>query len=666
MAATYLTIGSKFKPFSYDELVRPLQEATEAHQALETEYADLDTKAGVWENIANEQTDPVAHRMYKQYSDDLRAQADILATQGLTPGARQNLMRMKGRYSQEITPIENAYTRRRTLADEQRKALAENPTLMFQRDVNTMSLDDFIANPELDYGASYSGALLTQQVSNAAANLRREMQNNPRKWQSILGGQYYETLMRTGFTSDEINKAIAGTKDANPILTGIVNDVLSSSGMSGWADKSTMLKARAYANQGLWGAIGETGYDTLQNRQWDLDAAAARSGKDEEENVTEPLGTVEWGIQTGTKRQERKMEEAVQFAQGLTETEYDGQTYIMSPDLKSYAYFVEHPEEAEGYAEWRDEMWRQRVEELRNSSTEGSFIKDARDLISERKKFDKTYPEIPTKESLDRLIKRDQKDIKELEDKWGYIADDPIVSMQVGSKYEQVKSHTPIITTPFGENPTDMDKVIKRIQKSNTPLYEYDFNTQSQGKKIDTSKMAEIKKTIVSADMDRYGRIIFQTEGGKFYQYEGTNQDRAVQREIQGFIGALTNFEREDSSSVEPGGNINYPGILSHEERVYIPEDRLQEDTRIGDFEALLRNGIARPVTSGGNFLWYRATVQDRNGIPVNVVFDRNGIIIGKMSLSDLINGGGVRAFWTSEDLKTYAINRWLDTFSSK
>ena len=144
MATSYVTIGSKFRPFSYDELVRPLQEATVAHQALETEYADLDTKASVWENIANEQTDPKAYQMYKRYSEDLKSQADALASQGLTQVSRQNLLKMKGRYSQEITPIEQAYTRRRQLADEQRKALAENPTLMYQRDASTMSLDDFI------------------------------------------------------------------------------------------------------------------------------------------------------------------------------------------------------------------------------------------------------------------------------------------------------------------------------------------------------------------------------------------------------------------------------------------------------------------------------------------------------------------------------------------
>lgn len=268
MATTYLTIGSKFRPFSYDELVRPLQEATEAHQALETEYADLDTKAGVWENIANEQTDPVAYRMYKQYSDDLRAQADILATQGLAPGARQNLMRMKGRYSQEITPIENAYTRRRALADEQRKALAENPTLMFQRDVNTMSLDDFIANPELDYGASYSGALLAKQAGEMAANLAESIRSDPRQWDSILNGQYWQTMERLGYTPEEIILAAQGNENAPEELRHIVDNVYQSSGMSSWADAATKDRAMEYITSGLYNAIGTTKYDTVQDRSY--------------------------------------------------------------------------------------------------------------------------------------------------------------------------------------------------------------------------------------------------------------------------------------------------------------------------------------------------------------------------------------------------------------
>lgn len=268
MATSYVTIGSKFRPFSYDELVRPLQEATVAHQALETEYADLDTKASVWENIANEQTDPKAYQMYKRYSEDLKSQADTLASQGLTQASRQNLLKMKGRYSQEITPIEQAYTRRRQLADEQRKALAENPTLMYQRDASTMSLDDFIANPEIDYGASYSGALLAKQAGDMASNLAKSMRSDPRKWKHILDGQYWQTMEKSGYTPEEIILASQFNKDAPDELRSIMKQVYESSGIGYWADNSTKRRAIDYITSGLYNAIGTTKYDTLQDRDF--------------------------------------------------------------------------------------------------------------------------------------------------------------------------------------------------------------------------------------------------------------------------------------------------------------------------------------------------------------------------------------------------------------
>lgn len=268
MATSYVTIGSKFRPFSYDELVRPLQEATVAHQALETEYADLDTKASVWENIANEQTDPKAYQMYKRYSEDLKSQADALASQGLTQVSRQNLLKMKGRYSQEITPIEQAYTRRRQLADEQRKALAENPTLMYQRDASTMSLDDFISNPEIDYGASYSGAVLAKQAGDMASNLAKSMRSDPREWEHILGGQYWQTMEKSGYTPEEIILASQFNQDAPEELRNIMKQVYESSGIDSWADNSTKKRAIDYITSGLYNAIGTTKYDTLQDRDF--------------------------------------------------------------------------------------------------------------------------------------------------------------------------------------------------------------------------------------------------------------------------------------------------------------------------------------------------------------------------------------------------------------
>lgn len=674
MAATYLTIGSRFQPFSFAEMVQPLQMYGQEYQRQEDLYNTYAETAGLIGADLNPELDnDILINTYNPYMQALNAAADALATEGLSPGGRRQLQELRRRFGKEITPIKTASEARAKARENWDRMLAQDKTLMTNANPYYQGISAYMngASPETAY---VSGNELYSRGQNLAQAFSRTMREVPEDERLALQGQYFRIVNQYGADSEEADAFMQGAIESIPALAEQVKEILDSSGINteGFtlADKR---KAEQYIIEGMKaGLSGETKVDYLQNRAWGLNV------KEEEEiPVTESLGTVDWGIQTGTKKQERKMEDAIELVDRLTETEYGGQTYLMSPDLKTYAYFVEHPEDIDSYLEWKEEMWNKELENNPN-------LKDLDELValpwwnwqsrdrgiekwaSAQIDFNKRYPNVPSKESLDIMIKNEQEKIKELEDKWGYLTDDSLTSMQIGSRYEQIKSHAPKETTPFGENPTDMDKVIKRIQKSNTPLYEYDFNTQSQGKKVDTSKMAEIKKTIVSADMDRYGRIIFQTEDGKFYQYEGTNQDRAVQREIQGFIGALTNFERDDSSSEEPGGSISYPGILSHEERVYIPEDRLQEGTRVKDFEALLRNGIARPVTSGGNFLWYRATVQDRNGIPVNVVFDNNGIIIGKMSLSDLINGGGVGAFWTSEDLRTYAINRWLDAFSSK
>lgn len=170
MANYSLVLDTKFKPFSYAEMLAPVAAATQAHQALEEEYGNLSAKADVWENMANEQSDPLAYKMYKGYSDDLRDRADTLLREGLNASSRKGMLDMRARYSKEIAPIEIAYKRREELAAEQRKAYAANPTLRYERYANAMSLDDFIKNPSIDYGRSYSGALLTQQVAQAAAN----------------------------------------------------------------------------------------------------------------------------------------------------------------------------------------------------------------------------------------------------------------------------------------------------------------------------------------------------------------------------------------------------------------------------------------------------------------------------------------------------------------
>ena len=268
MPANYIVINSKFKPFSYAEMLQPVQMATLAHQEVENKYADLATKANVWDGMANEQTDPYAYKMYKTYSNDLEEQAGQLAREGLTPASRQNMLRMKQRYSSDIVPIEQAYKRRQELIDEQRKLLAQDNTLMFDRNASMLSLDDLIKNPQLTY-QSYSGATLAKQVGTAAQNLAKEMRENPRKWRNILGNQYFETIMQHGYRPEEIIQVLQNDPNASSVLKGIVEDAVGSSNIASWGDESTLNRAYEYARQGLWNAVGETQYQIQSNKAYD-------------------------------------------------------------------------------------------------------------------------------------------------------------------------------------------------------------------------------------------------------------------------------------------------------------------------------------------------------------------------------------------------------------
>lgn len=284
MAANYIVINSKFKPFSYAEMLQPVQMATVAHQEVENEYAELATKANVWDEMANEQTDPYAYKMYKTYSNDLEEQAGQLAREGLTPASRQNMLRMRQRYSSDIVPIEQAYKRRQELIDEQRKLLAQDNTLMFDRNASMLSLDDLIKNPQLTY-QSYSGATLAKQVGTAAQNLAKEMRDNPRKWRSILGNQYFETIMQKGYRPEEIIQVLQNDPNASSVLKGIVEDAVGSSNIASWGDANTLNRAYEYARQGLWNAVGETQYQVQTNRAYDyaMKEALDRKKKEQEE-----------------------------------------------------------------------------------------------------------------------------------------------------------------------------------------------------------------------------------------------------------------------------------------------------------------------------------------------------------------------------------------------
>jgi len=266
-----LVANTQFQNRSFDDLLKPLAMYTQEYNALEDALGELDTKASIWEGMANEESDPIAYAQYKRYADDLRSQAASLAQTGLNPLSRKSMLNLKRRYAAEIAPIEQAYANRKIQADEQRKALLQNPTLLLSRRADVTSLDDYLKNPQLGY-ESYSGALLTQQVGTAAAQIAKSLREYGNG--KALDGFTKTWLQEHGYTAEEVWQAIHNpdSPKSSRILNSMVDNVMADSGIPQWADRGTLNQAYNYARQGLWQAVGQTQIQTYTDEAAKLEA----------------------------------------------------------------------------------------------------------------------------------------------------------------------------------------------------------------------------------------------------------------------------------------------------------------------------------------------------------------------------------------------------------
>ena len=144
----YITINSEFKPFTYDELTKPLRDYTEAYNKVEEQYATLAQQTEAWKNIATQENSPEAYAMYKKYSDELNAVVEDFS-RGMTIQNRGKLTGLKSRYASEITPIANAYNAMQAANKYRDDVRAKDSTAVFIKN-RYSSLDDFLNGETAD------------------------------------------------------------------------------------------------------------------------------------------------------------------------------------------------------------------------------------------------------------------------------------------------------------------------------------------------------------------------------------------------------------------------------------------------------------------------------------------------------------------------------------
>ena len=262
MANYSLVVNSKFQPFSFDRYLQPYQIYGQNYKEIEEQYTDLSTKAGIWDGLANEQTDPYTYKMYKTYANDLENQASQLASEGLNAVSRKNMLNMRARYSKEIIPIEQAYKARTEEAAEQYKGRAAG--MVYEGDASTASLDRYLNNPSIRFNQANSQEGFKRVATTASALSKglRDYRNGKRL------DPYVKTwLQEHGYKDTDVAKAINDIQrlingdtdvDTNGVLNSILQDELNVSGVGKWSNKAAIMDYFSRVAPALYQAVGQT------------------------------------------------------------------------------------------------------------------------------------------------------------------------------------------------------------------------------------------------------------------------------------------------------------------------------------------------------------------------------------------------------------------------
>ena len=207
----YLQLDTKFNPFTYDEIMKPLLYYNEAYKEAEADYSNLASQAGAFEDIVNRETSPEAYDMYNRFSSELNnAIGDF--SKGMTSRNRGALLGLKKRYAQEITPIAKASEAMKEANDLRAKA---GPDAVFEVSEYN-SLDPFLhgGTPNNRYQSKEAITKKTALMTEAAVQeaLKDPIIND------ALGGQYFEVIQHTGGSYDDLQAALKQAIASNPIV----------------------------------------------------------------------------------------------------------------------------------------------------------------------------------------------------------------------------------------------------------------------------------------------------------------------------------------------------------------------------------------------------------------------------------------------------------------
>ena len=279
MASYSIVSNARFRPFSYDELVKPLIQYKEAYDKAEADYTNLAMQTEAWRDIANQENSPVAYKMYKTYSDDLSRMVDDFS-KGMTLSNRGALMGLKRRYASEITPIARASEAFDKAEAFRADIKAKNPNAVFEID-RYNSIDDFLGGRRAN-NTYWDGDAAMKRVAAKAEALGRSLYSNPTA-KLFLNGQQYQISQLNGISPDELTQILLKPENINTEagkqMRRIIDDELGSIDMNRYSSEGQSRINNIIAT-GMYAGLAKPTYNYVANGEYmskaERDASGAR------------------------------------------------------------------------------------------------------------------------------------------------------------------------------------------------------------------------------------------------------------------------------------------------------------------------------------------------------------------------------------------------------
>lgn len=502
MAQAYITTGSQFTPYTFDELLKPFLLYKEELDKQTKDFEDYNTNAEAIGAFLDSNLDSDIYSTYTNYMDALNSAATDLSKQGLTPESKEKLSALKRSFNKDMLPIKAGIEARDKARQQWNELSAKDRTLMTSFNPNTASVSAFM-NGKTPESINVSGNDLMQRAYNIAQVVSKNNIQDP-EFMKVMGGQYYQIKQEYGLDSPEMNAFIRDNVVGVPEIDAMIQEVLSSSNVDKLSaeDQDRAIK---YALEGAFNGMQRNiSYNYQTNRQWDFDKQLAlkASGDPEDPDKNPDFMSNTLSYNTKTSRDNRKEKE---YLNTLQQT---ANGTLIDPSER----ITEEQYQKILAAQQLIDAFEQQV----------SSIDDFHKLSkADQLKYQKEYnAALNSREYIKKTIPKQQK-VKELTNKYNYL--------NLGTDYENVNVALDYqesqLAEPFTITGLDSSKISEArnqakniISKVDTSQFK-EVDKENRVKNIKEDKVGEILKNgdFVILSSNKHSVILKDMNTGKMY-----------------------------------------------------------------------------------------------------------------------------------------------------